>query len=122
MFESIGEMDGLRRKLKGQCPCGYSFEILGSRDDAISMVRLHVESFHKDVLPFGITNDEALQLLNQGHKPKVSARTAFSVQKESAYSFRNTNSASQPWLDLLLGEDIEVEHAATERKKAQVIA
>ena len=74
-FELIEEMDGLRRKLKGKCPCGYSFEVLGSRDDAISMVRLHFESFHKDFLPFGITNDEAIELLNQGHKPKISAST-----------------------------------------------
>ena len=71
IFELIEERD-LRRKLKGQCPCGYSFEILGSRCEAVSMVRRHVESFHKDVLPFGITNNEALELLNQGHKPKIS--------------------------------------------------
>ena len=65
---------GLRKELKGQCPCcGYCFEILSSKDEAISMVRLHVECFHKDLLPFGITNDEALELLNQGHKPKIYA-------------------------------------------------
>lgn len=75
MFELIEERD-LRKKLKGKCPCGYSFDILGSRDEAISMVRSHVESFHKDFLPFGITNDEALELLNQGHKPKISASTS----------------------------------------------
>jgi len=75
MFELIEERD-LRRKLKGQCPCGYSFEILGSICEAISIVRSHVESFHKDVLPFGITNDEALELLNQGSKPKISASTS----------------------------------------------
>jgi hypothetical protein len=120
MFELIEERD-LRRKLKGQCPCGYSFEILGSICEAISMVRLHVESFHKDFLPFGITNDEAIVLLNQGHKPKISASTAFSVHIKSAYSFKNTNSASQPWRDSLLGENIEMEHTGTERKEAQVI-
>ncbi len=65
----------MRRKLKGQCPCGYSFEILGSICEAISVVRRHVESFHKDFLPFGITNDEALELLNQGHEPRMSATT-----------------------------------------------
>ncbi len=74
MFEVNEERD-LRRKLKGQCPCGYSFEILGSISEAISMVRSHVETIHKDVLPFGITNAEALELLNQGHKPKISAST-----------------------------------------------
>jgi hypothetical protein len=119
MFELIEER-GLRRKLKGKCPCGYSFDILGSRDEAISMVRLHFESFHKDFLPFGITNDEAIELLNQGHKPNISASTAFSVHRESAYSFKNTDSASQSWRDSLLGEDIEMEHTGTERKKAQV--
>ena len=74
MFKLIEEID-LRRILKGQCPCGYSFEILGSICEAISTVRSHVESFHKDVLPFGITNDEALQLLNQEGKQKISAST-----------------------------------------------
>ncbi len=87
------------------------------------MVRLHVESFHKDVLPFGITNDEALVLLNQGgHKPKISARKTFSTHTEPAYSFKNTDSTSQSWLELLLGEDIEKGHAGTKRKKAQVVA
>ena len=75
IFELIEEMDSLRRKLKGQCPCGYSFEISGSTCEAISMVRSHVECFHKDVLPFGITNNEAIEFLNQGHKPKISAST-----------------------------------------------
>jgi hypothetical protein len=75
MFKLIEERD-LRRILKGQCPCGYSFEILGSIGEAISTVRSHVESFHKDVLPFGITNDEAIELLNQGYKPKISASTS----------------------------------------------
>jgi len=68
MFESIEEMDSLRRKLKGQCPCGYGFETFSSKKDAIARVQLHVESFHKDFLPFGITNDEALTLLSEGQK------------------------------------------------------
>jgi hypothetical protein len=114
-------MKRLRRKLKGQCPCGYSFEILGSVDDAVSVIRLHVESFHKDVLPFGITDDEALILLNQGYKPKISASTSFLVHKESIYDFKNSNSASLSWLDLLLGEDIEKDRAGAKRKKTQVI-
>ena len=117
---SIKGRDRLGKELKGQCPCGHSFEILGSKDEAISMVKLHVESSHKDLLPFGITNDEAQTLLNEGHKeikPKSSVRTAFSVQTESASSF-----TSQSLLDKLLGEDIEVEHTRTKSKKAQLIA
>jgi hypothetical protein len=65
----------LKSKLKIQCPCGYHFELCGFMDDAISMVKSHVESFHKDILPFGISNDEARELINQGHKPKVTARS-----------------------------------------------
>jgi hypothetical protein len=54
----------LRKKLKGQCPYGYGFEAFSSKKNAIASVQLHVESFHKDFLPFGITNDEALTLLS----------------------------------------------------------
>ena len=42
--------------------------MFGIVNDAISMIKLHVESFHKDFLPFGITNDVALALLNEGQK------------------------------------------------------
>ena len=108
----------MRKKLKGQCPCGYGFETFSSKNDAISMVKLHVESFHKDFLPFGITNDEALTLLNEGQeeiKSKISKRITYSVQTEPTFSFKNTTSL-QSWLDKLLGEDIEVE-----RKKTQLI-
>jgi len=50
------------------------FELFGSMDDAISKVKLHVESFHESDLPFGITNDEAKTLLRKGQKetkPKI---------------------------------------------------
>ena len=99
--------------------------MFGIAKDAISMVRLHFESFHKNYLPFGITNDEARTLLNQRHeetKPKISARTADSAQTKPSYSFKNTASTLQSLLDKLLGEDIEVEYRRTERKKAQLIA
>jgi hypothetical protein len=125
IIESFKWVNCLRKKLKFQCPCGYDFEIFGIANDAISMVKLHVESFHKNYLPFGITNDEAQTLLNGEHekiKPKISKRTAYSVQTEPAYSFKNTTSTSQSLLDKILGEDIEVEYRRTERKKAQLIA
>ena len=115
----------LRKKIKGQCSCGFSFETFRGKNDAIAMVKSHVESFHKDFLPFGITNDEAQALLTEENgeiKPKISTGTAYSVQTEYAYSFKNTTSTSQSLLDELLGEDIEVEYRRTERKKAQLIA
>jgi hypothetical protein len=108
----------LRKMLNVQCPCGYSFKTFGSINDAIDIIKLHVESFHKDFLPFGITNDEALTLLNEGQeeiKSKISKRITYSVQTEPTFSFKNTTSL-QSLLDRLLGEDIEVE-----RKKTQLI-
>jgi len=114
----------LRKILNVQCPCGYRFKTFGSINDTIAIIKLHVENVHKDFLPFGITNDEALTLLKEGHeeiKPKISARTAFSAQTKPSYSFKNTAATLQSWLDKLLGEDIEVERR-TERKKAQLIA
>ena len=109
--------------LNVQCPCGYRFKTFGSINDAIDIIKLHVESFHKDFLPFGITNDEALTLLNQQEeiKSKISKSTPYSVQTEPTLSFKNTTSSLQSLLDRLLGEDIEVERRS-ERKKAQLIA
>jgi hypothetical protein len=96
--------------------------MFGIANDAISMVKLHFESFHKRYLPFGITNDEAIALLNEEHeeiKPKTSKRTAYSAQTERCYSFKNTASTLQSLLDRLLGEDIE-DSRRTERRKAQL--
>lgn len=114
----------LKNKLNFQCPCGYGFEMFGIVNDAVSMVKLHVESFHKNYLPFGITNDEARALLNQRHeetKPKISTCTADSARAKPGYGFKNTTDTLQSLLDKLLGEDIEVERRI-ERKKAQLIA
>jgi len=98
--------------------------MFGIANDAISMIKLHFESFHKRYLPFGITNDEAIALLKEEHeeiKPKISKRTAYSAQTEPIFSLKKTTSSLQSFLDRLLGEDIEVE-TKTERKKAQLTA
>jgi hypothetical protein len=66
----------LKTKLSGQCPCGYFFGTFNNVKDAISEVRSHFELFHKDFLPFGITDSEALTLLKKGigyGKRKVSS-------------------------------------------------
>jgi hypothetical protein len=97
--------------------------MFGIANDAIFMIKLHFESFHKNYLPFGITKVEAFALLNQRHeeiKPKISKRTDHSTQTKPGYSFKNTTSTLQSWLDKLLGEDIEVGYRRIERKKAQL--
>jgi len=53
----------LKKKIAGQCPCGYSFEVLSSKNEALDMIQSHVETFHKDFLPFGLTSEEAKMLL-----------------------------------------------------------
>ena len=56
----------MKKKLSGQCPCGYIFGTFDDEKDAIVKVRLHFDRFHKDFLPFGITDAEALTLLKKG--------------------------------------------------------
>ena len=97
-------------KIEFQCPCGYHFELFGIMDYAISKVKLHVESFHKYELPFGITNDEAKMLLREGQKetkPKISNKNADLTQTKPYSSFENTTFTLRSLLDKLLGEDIE---------------
>jgi len=56
----------LNKKLSGQCPCGYFFGTFDDVRDAIVNIRLHFEFSHKNFLPFGITDAEALALLKKG--------------------------------------------------------
>jgi len=56
----------LKKKLSGQCPCGYSFGTFDDVKEALVKVRLHFEFYHKDFLPFGITDSEALALVKKG--------------------------------------------------------
>ena len=65
----------LKRKIKVQCPCGYIFGTFNDCKAAIIAVRSHFEFFHRDFLPFGITDKEVLALINKGRryvKQKVS--------------------------------------------------
>ena len=65
----------LKRKIKVQCPCGYIFATFNDCKTAIIAVKSHFESFHRDFLPFGITDIEVLAFINKGRryvKQKVS--------------------------------------------------
>ena len=55
----------LKKKLSGQCPCGYFFGTFDDAKDAIVKIRLHFDFYHTDFLPFGITDTEALALLKK---------------------------------------------------------
>ena len=58
-------MSGLRKELRGHCPCGFSFAIYGEEEDAISLVQSHFDLYHKDFLPFGATAADAFALLEK---------------------------------------------------------
>jgi len=74
----------LKRKLNVQCPCGYVFEGLNDERDTIVRVRSHFELFHKDFLPFGITDAEVLALLKKERgNQKVPPRNVFHLKQNS---------------------------------------
>ncbi len=100
----------LRKVLKFQCPCGYYFEMFGIVNDAILRIRTHVERFHKRDLPFGITNNEALALLNEKSKEsnqKFSERNSPSRQIRSFKNSKSTMVSLKSLLNKILGADIE---------------
>jgi hypothetical protein len=53
-------------KLSGRCPCGYFFDTFNDAKAAIVEVKQHFERYHTNLLPFGITDAEALALLKKG--------------------------------------------------------
>ena len=84
-FENPTKVNLLKKKLSGQCPCGYFFDTLDDVKDAIVEVKSHFELFHKDFLPFGITDVEALTLLKKGRVKgnKVVASNNFGHLKQN---------------------------------------
>ncbi|HEX7482772.1 MAG TPA: hypothetical protein VF350_04840 [Candidatus Bathyarchaeia archaeon] len=56
----------MKKKLSGQCICGYFFGTFENVKEAVVKVKLHFERYHEDFLPFGITDAEALALLKKG--------------------------------------------------------
>ena len=114
----------LINKIKFNCPCGYSFEMFGI-NDAISVVKLHVDRFHKNDLPFGITDDEARKLLKEPQEeinPKLYNRFANSYQIKPNYTSKELTPTLQSLLEKLLGGDIEAENRRTEKKQRKQIS
>jgi hypothetical protein len=66
----------LKKKVTWECPCGFALETARGINAAVIMVQVHIEKFHKDYLPFGITRTEAVALLKKTGKAKRKTKTA----------------------------------------------
>ncbi len=88
----------LKKKIAGQCPCGFFFETSSSENVAVAMIQSHIESFHEDILPFGITNEEAQMLLKVEYmeegKQRISAGTFHSSKTKRVPNSKSTNRGS----------------------------
>jgi hypothetical protein len=51
----------LAGKLKGTCPCGFSFITPHGEDDAVAVIQYHVKLIHKKDYPNGLTRAQALE-------------------------------------------------------------
>ena len=83
----------LKMKLSGRCPCGYFFDTFNDTEVAIVEVKLHFARFHKSLLPFGITDSEALALLKKGkvhRKQNVSLSNFYHNKKKALIAQENT--------------------------------
>ena len=95
----------LRKKLKVLCPCGYSFTTFSDEIEAVSLIRLHVERFHKDALPFGITTSEALMLLKEDYKETRIRPNQ--VQTEPSHGLKNAASQENKKFGIQVLYDME---------------
>jgi hypothetical protein len=48
------------KRLKGTCPCGFSFITPHGEDDAINVIQYHVKLIHNKEYPNGLTRAQAL--------------------------------------------------------------
>jgi hypothetical protein len=73
---SYGEGKVLKRKVTWECPCGFTIEKVSEINKAVTIVQMHIEKFHKDYLPFGITRTEILMLLKLAEQAKPKTKSA----------------------------------------------
>ena len=58
----------MSKKLKIRCPCGYDFETFENQEEAIVVIQAHFEQFHADLLPFGLSREEASAFLKMNRQ------------------------------------------------------
>jgi hypothetical protein len=66
----------LKKKVTWECPCGFVIEDVSEINEAVTVVKMHIEKFHKDYLPFGITRTEILMLLKLAEQVKPKTKSA----------------------------------------------
>lgn len=83
----------MKKRIEYHCPCGYVFEAFSTENEAVALAQSHVDCFHKDLLPFGITHTEAKVLLNieYENKPKASKGIFYSASTEPSADLRKNN-------------------------------
>jgi hypothetical protein len=55
----------LAKKLKVDCPCGFSFVTPHGEDDAVAVIQLHVKRIHAKDYPNGISRELALKQVRE---------------------------------------------------------
>lgn len=53
------------KKLKGECPCGFSVITPHGQEDAVAVMQYHVQLVHTKEYPKGATKAEALKLIKE---------------------------------------------------------
>jgi hypothetical protein len=87
----------MKKRIKFNCPCGYVFEAFCTENEAVALVQSHVDRFHKDLLPFGITHTEAQAFLKieYENKPKAPKGIFYYAPTEPSADLRKTTAESR---------------------------
>ena len=54
-----------KKKLKGECPCGFEFLTPHGENDAVAVMQEHVRRIHEDDYPNGMSREEALENIKE---------------------------------------------------------
>jgi hypothetical protein len=87
----------VKKRIEYHCPCGYVFEAFCTENEAVALVKSHVDRFHKDLLPFGITHIEAKALLKieYENKPKAPKEIFYHAPTEPSADLKKTIAENQ---------------------------
>jgi hypothetical protein len=61
----LEEVKIMAKKLKAECPCGFSFITPHGEDDAAAVLQLHANRIHKKDFPKGISKADAMKYVKE---------------------------------------------------------